>query len=210
MKKEELQAEIDWVKHKHEITLDIADSYLKEIECLQKQLSELEPKYKKGSVYEYRNNIVYCTKDSDRLYGYGIIRSSNWADDNKEPWTDIFELSTIEKWESRLIQYAKEKGFKEGVFLKQEGINKYFTHVKDKPINDKFNYYINIDTLDSSNGQGRIYRQGQWATIVEEKEEPIDFREDKSYDFEVTGVGSFKLNFGSLSIGKYKILKIEE
>lgn len=65
-----------------------------------------------------------------------------------------------------LIEEAKKRGFKKGVVISKEGINKKFS-IEFRPIKEsEFIYFPDVDILDSLSGH--IYEKGQWATIIKE------------------------------------------
>ena len=101
---------------------------------------------------------------------YGINSGEKWV--NGVYWfhdeDDWIEASKEEVQEA-LVAEAKRRGFKKGVTIAKTGINNNLGFTP-YPISGRFMFYPSDNLLDS-NGQGYVFKDGEWA-------EPIDTTPD--------------------------------
>lgn len=107
--------------------------------------------------------------------GVGLT-NNRWFDIDSVGWTItyttynpnnpgwILREATAEEIKEILTTQATKRGFIQGVKISPTGINEPNDHI-GKGISGKFDYYIDNDILDSSNGEGIIWEKGKWADI---------------------------------------------
>lgn len=132
-----------------------------------------EVKLEVGKWYKRPHNkaLFFIVSDPEiapfEVYGFDI--EGRWMNVEKaRTFPDSEIIATEQEVFEALKNEAVNRGFVEGVYLEQSGINKRFNHL-NKPINGKFFLDNHGFTLDSDNGFGYIFHKGQWATILETK-----------------------------------------
>lgn len=136
---------------------------------------EKEVKFEKNKIYKSNEgSVIYCTKDSESLYGYGLTDTERWQSDSNWEFVKRSECEevNISEWQEALIKEAKRRGFKKGVKVKRDhfplidDLNGADNHVKHQITlrNGKFNYDGEYHGL-LFNGVYVFYR-GQWAEII--------------------------------------------
>ena len=106
------------------------------------------------------------SKDDCQFNGYGIQYDGNWTN-NAFIIKDKNRLieATDQEVESALIDEAKKRGFKEGVYFKTASFtgNKFF-------ITNSLKYNSEYNVISQSGaGEGQIFNNGIWAKIIEVK-----------------------------------------
>lgn len=136
-------------------------------------------KFKKGKWYIHSQGIAMFHSNGEQygVGGFGIDGGGEWRNEFYiyEYSHEYFRLATPSEVEAHLIKEAEKRGFKKGVRISQTGINSEFTHFKE--IEGEFAYYENDNSLDTKCGNGYVYRQGKWATIIPQEEVEISMDE---------------------------------
>jgi hypothetical protein len=159
-----------------------------------KVLEEDKPEFEVGKWYKHGKHSLFCFVKENMLgfNGYGF-NPDGWCDDNT--WARNWEITpaTNEEVEAALIKEAKKRGFKEGVEAK--GLNHF------KMINGyDFHWFIDYNVLHFQNQL--IYKEGQWASIIEEPKVVINGYEMKQEGDIIT--------FGCAKFDKYWLERLLE
>lgn len=143
----------------------------------------LNPKLEVGKWYWHLDNLLFFVREinGSKCFGYGL-----WGDDwfngeypihdMNDSDSDIREASK-EEVEKALIEEAKRRGFKEGVrfiplYVDGSEYNNANTFEGDLSYDESEN---SLD-LDCS---FRVFANGKWATIIDERQEKIEELERK-------------------------------
>lgn len=154
-----------------------------QINNLQKQLDNFkEPsKFKKGTWYKFIQHSTCIVNYQESGRGYGTSIYGAWGDavimnnDGRESSSKWVE-ATDKEVEAMLIKEAKKRGFKEGVRFKSAMYSSLFTLKKGI-------YYKSMENcIYNGNGYGTIFKDGKWATIIEDSKPKIN-----GYEMEVDG-----------------------
>ena len=125
--------------------------------------------------YDFKNAIVrdgdidrVCDVDGSVLKVFGTAYRAGYV--RKATPTEI---------ETALIKEAETRGFKKGVKYKGASFN--WTEY----IHGSLRYFKDVDTLTDGYGES-VYKQGKWASIVEDKVKIFDWvAEDKGDDIKI-------------------------
>jgi hypothetical protein len=119
--------------------------------------------------------FVESFKNGNKVKAYGLDNSI-WFDNRNELnyWgykTDKYWiLATEQEVTTVLIEEAKKRGFKEGVTISSTGINE-FKQDEYKPFSGNFSFKPKLNILECKNGNGHIFDNGTWATIIPQEVE---------------------------------------
>jgi len=148
-------------------------------ECFKKEL--IVGKWYKNSI----DSLLYCKniEYDGCISGYGFNQFGQWVDD----YVIIPEYTeaTPKEVEEALIKEAKKRGFVDGIYLEKSGINKSLSSCVKNPINGNFNYFEHCNVLDSQNGNGHIFDNGTWATILPSKKKMTISEIEEKLGFEI-------------------------
>ena len=158
---------------------------------------ETEPKYKKGLWYNRgEKSLVRCTKNSDKLYGYGFYFDGEWCNDNDCNWgIEKVREATKQEVEQALFKYADKMGYLKDVmnFCDHDIKNKdTFRVVKSYLVFNGEVVKVIVELYCSENNLCYtnctiIMRNGKWVEIIKDKAPVIN-----GYKMEVEdGVVSF-------------------
>ena len=165
------------------------------LEQLKEQLNSLTEqikKYESGERFElnrwYINKFKELGFALDESYGYGFESNmSGWRDKANYGFkfkVDCYDwrLATHSEVEAALIAEAKKRGFKEGVRFNsaRNGSEQRYESIKWE-----YGHNYNDCLCMSSCGNGTVYYNGQWATIIPQ-EEKIE-------------IGGYKLTFETVT-----------
>ena len=176
MKREELEnrlSHIDIEMNDHKIDIK---QLKKERKQLKKQLEEL-PKLEVGKWYK-NNDVLYCIEilNGNDAYGYGFdyseIEIGEYFNDHDTSWTiDDLTPATYKEVQTALIEEAKNRGFKEGVEYEcaDTRVVTKFTDSYDDSVGE---WQFNDNTL-SKRFNNYFFKDGKWATIIEQKKVSI-------------------------------------
>lgn len=114
-------------------------------------------------------NLNITDKLDTHNKGFGFDSHGKWTNDLTFLKTHYYGFTKATEQEvfEALKNEAVKRGFVEGVYLERSGINKDFNH-KLYSCGD-FSYYPKTNILDDQNGNGHIFHNGTWATIIETK-----------------------------------------
>lgn len=123
----------------------------------------------------YVEEAIKPIGNNGAIKGYGFDVKGNWIvySDGFYAGAHNLYLATTQEVETALIAEAKKRGFVESVKISKDGINARFSsEFKFNPINGKFEFLPHSNILDS-NGNGHVFHNGKWATIVEKSKDEI-------------------------------------
>lgn len=118
-----------------------------------------KPKLEVGKWYKNRYDSLFCIEkiDGDFAYGYGF--NLHWKNESKWSLNGIIE-ATPQEVETSLINEAKKRGYKTGVFC-EFGFIKDIREIK----NDNYRYHEGLNAL--LIGNDVIFQDGKWSPIIE-------------------------------------------
>ena len=178
-----------------------ANDILERIEKLENE----KPEFEVGKWYKLDTNddewvklIVCCTEVfEDKISGYGISSIGDWSSENH--WfnkNSKTRPATNEEVEAALIAEAKKRGFKEGVKVSRDWCKKKQQTIKE----NKIHYDTAVNALCFTGRE--VFRNGQWAEIIEEPKVIINGYEMKQ-DGDI-------ISFGCASLLNCQVEKILE
>ena len=167
---------IEFIKRAHEAA---CSEWKKEIET---EFPKLFPKAKHTESGWYMANcndstgyLCYFTNPSNSLAGeYWIAKSGSWNTGGL--FTDIERPATDKEVEDALISEAKKRGFKEGVS---------FVSVSPDNINILEGRLHRSGSNEIGDDLHWIFRDGKWATIIEDKKEMTVAELEKELGYEI-------------------------
>lgn len=109
--------------------------------------------------------------DTNSIKSYGFSKTKEWLDSDLRGYyyfTQDLVLSDPKKVESALIEEAKKRGFKKGITIERSGINGW-KETDYEPFSGAFRFIPNLNILECDNGNGYIFKNGIWATLIKEK-----------------------------------------
>jgi hypothetical protein len=129
-------------------------------EKIEQEFPKLFKSIKKANGWYKDEENEWCMFFENGIIKYGLDVNSDWRDNLCTKYTlrvDDYK-ATYKEVEEALIKEAKKRGFKEGVsFLSiSDGVKKQGSY---------FGYYSTNNQI--CLGGGTIFKDGQWATIVE-------------------------------------------
>ena len=123
--------------------------------------------------------LCYFTNPSNSLAGeYWIAKSGSWNTGGL--FTDIERPATDKEVEDALIKEAKKRGYKEGNYKCLSESGKTYDHCSNyKSENEK------LFSGWSSDSRNILFKEGKWATIIEDKKETtLESLEKRIYELE--------------------------
>lgn len=156
-------------------------------ECFLKEKGLIE-QFEVGKWYKIDDCIFHCTNIYDKnLYGYGLFNgvweiredtNSACCACNDIAAEDRLTLATESEISEALIKEAKKRGFKEGVKITREWSDDCICETSF----GNYGYYMVGNSLEL---EGRkIFNNGKWAEIVEEKPTMCYYRNEHIFEQE--------------------------
>jgi hypothetical protein len=140
-----------------------------QIEALPKNELEI------GKWYKYNNSILnYQGVNEGILMAYGIVRNTSWYNldkfgTNPEEWVLLTESEHKTILEPALIAEAKKIGFKEGVKINSLECVNCSSHINEFiDLYDSKHYWFSNNDNEFGMGNKCLFKEGKWATIIEE------------------------------------------
>ena len=129
-------------------------------------IAEQQPKeeFEVGAWYANNGMPMSMVCYSGKGDGYGTWSGSNWGNSWAIDQIDNWTKATPQEIETALISEAKKRGFKEGVRFKMGDVDYGYSFDSDRD----FTYKGELMLGKSANCGHIIFRDGKWATIIED------------------------------------------
>ena len=133
---------------------------------IENEVPEMKARLEVGKWYKHNKFLLYAIDDT---HWYGFDHGAHWEDNVS--YTNLLhdnylQLATPEEVETALVNEAKRRGFKEGVkcisLLSPDG---------EEILKSDFQFQSNNLWIDSNEYKCCIFKNGKWATIINEPTE---------------------------------------
>ena len=185
----------------------LQDELLKDVRKNAPSVSNLEVDFEKveakselevGKWYVLKedNNRIACYKGEHSAYGF--IGNGIWGTNIKMSQSSYWQLASETEVKEALIKEAERRGFKEGVSYQ-------WSKPKEIRVLGSTLYYESTDNVLMDESGLWIFHNGEWAEIIEQPKEEIDFSQvglivESDYNVVVTNGYYDKEKFGGMVV----------